>query len=241
MSFGMQGGVLTGTLAYHVPYDLIESAMTVVGGTPEIFTLPGGVTITRIVPMRHPVMTNILADRVYATARGAPSGGDYEFFELVVDFISPQFDLGGNEPFMTVTGNPVNRITPLPASAVQFADSSHPVNDVGLPLPGADFTVTLHKQPAFDPQLYNSYFGYVNSVPFMGWPAGTVLFDGLGWSRQTTFGGVSTWQTNLVFRASSPDFTWNQKIKRDGTIAAAFRGGTTDPLHPSTDLYTLLV
>lgn len=221
--------------------DESDAALQVIGGVAEDVVI-GTQTVTRIIPLVHPRYEWLQAESVEAEDFGLDRNtGEESTTRIMVSFRTPEYDLEGDEAYMSFSGSPAERMVAAPATAIQFADASNPSHDPNMRVMGADFTVTLHKLATFELDKYLGYCGYANAAPWFGVAAGGALLIGPQWNRTTTIGGVKSWQVGLAFRATNALFPWNSEFKSDGEIATAYYGGTTSLRHPLIDFYNVLV
>ena len=244
-TIGMDRQVMRASGSYWVPREYLQDAMTIIGGTEEEFTLMGAQAVKRIVPLRHPDLPEkMVAASVNAVGAGhnkqGGGKGNYVGYRVTVEWETPNFDMFGEQAFMEVSGNHAERTLPAPASAIQFAGGERPAQDSGLQVNGSDFTVTLHNLSTLDLAKYHNLVNTTNAGYWFGLAPGTVKYLGPRWNRSTALGGVTKWSVGLGFAATSPLFPWNYEIKRDGTPALAYYGGTTTLRYPPADFFELL-
>ncbi len=220
----MTGGASGGQLTWHVPNSIIAQFLKVVGGLPETIVLGGNPpqTVNRIVPLRHPLFPNMLASDVQAVGVGygptadATMGPWWSYWDVTVTFSTPQYQVDGSDPFLTIGARPSGRTIAMPASAATFPDASHPVIDPGVFVPGWTYEITINGAPSFDESFYNGYLRTLNSTVFRNCAVGTVLFPGPALSRTVTLGGVARNAITFPFEVSALD--WNYEAKSNGAI-----------------------
>jgi hypothetical protein len=242
---GMNSGTTTAQLTWQVPDVDIAQFMAVVSGLKETIVLPGNPpsTVQRIVPLRHPRFTNLLADSAQAVAKGFAPNGDptlgnwWSSWDVQVDFRTPQFNVDGSDPFLTISARPSGRTIAMPASAATFSsDSSHPVIDPGVFIPGWTYEITINGAPTFDEAFYNGYLRTINTTTFRNCAPGTVLFPGPALNRTVTIGNVARNSITFAFEVSA--LNWNLQGKSDGTTDTLNFNGT--PWYSSKDFNLLL-
>jgi hypothetical protein len=222
----------------------LTAALGVIGGTVE--TVSGfGSPITRVVPLRYPEYTWIVADNLRAVACGhdqkrVSTDGFYTGWKIHVHFRKPRYDIEGPDAFLSVSWQSTGRILPGPASAFVGAGSGlHPIHDPGLWVPGRDYTITLHQLPIANLDDYLAFWTgaqrSVNASTYRGIPAGQLMFNGDSGYRTTTIANVTTYEVSLSFSASN--VPWNQEVMGDGSLEDLLMDG--NPRYPAIDFLTL--
>jgi len=230
------------TMAWYCLQTEIAAALPVIGGTVESLTVFGQV-VYRIVPLRHPTYSWLIADEIQVESLGwdytASTGITAETDNKVtITFRSPNYGTSGDMPFVEFSGNVSPRMVQAPASAYQsghqpFADDPEQAN-------GADFTLTLHQMPTYNLGDWIAAANSTNSYPFMGCPADTVLYLGPQWSYSQQLGGTSSYRVGLGFKVSAPDQLWSYGYLSDGTWGQ-IRKTDGSPRYTQIDFNTLFV
>jgi hypothetical protein len=247
------GGVLEAEAAWWGPWSSKTEFLMAVGGLEEDITYPGGITVSRVVPLKFPSDDPDL-DSLYAAdcnidAAGMPSVHATEeitysralarvffrsepFFMMGGDFPLVSYQFGGGADFIT-----------RPGSAYRFPSDGLKLNqDVGVLIPWRDFSVTFHNIPQPDEELYDNLAGRVNSAPFT-LPNGRTYAPGLiqylapagGFTR--TIGNVTSWTISHRFKLRY--IPHNQIMRPDGTAFEAPVDDGGAPIIPSADLSLL--
>lgn len=223
---------------------------TTVGGLPQTINI-FGTSVTRLIPLIHPYIIggNCYADSVHiyppegCVAGLDLSGRGISFSDYFADvhFSTPTYPVEtGSSPTVTADFQGGAEMVTRPQSAYKFADGTRLAHDVGIPVQVVDFSLTMHKLPALNQDLYFSLAGCVNSTPFFGRPTGTVLYKGPGISGQFFIAGFPSFDVahGFQFRA----IPHNQIMRPDGAsfdYPVQVSDGTTQ-LIPSADLNQLL-
>jgi hypothetical protein len=240
-------------LTWVVPEADLTLFLKALTGLPETFTLPGTppVSISRIVPLRSPYFPNVLADQFDCKSAGFRSASErataalltgqawWSTYFVTVIFKTPQYQVDGSEPFMTVESDPSGRTDPVTASGMQFPDASHPTFDPGLWLPGENYRITLVGVPVPSRSIYLTYYGSVNSATWRGFPRGTVRYMAPSIRTTTTIGNVQSSTVCHHFETSTVD--WNLAYKSDGTTGNLTVAGIVNPRYAYKDFATLLL
>lgn len=251
---GMDPGGVGGAMGFHVgagvaavpgdpgvraglPSD-IYTFLDFIGGTTEAVTI-GGVVVQRIVPLRHPYLTNMVAQRVRAVGTGQPLDGapGSTDAKVMVDFGVPPYPFAGDTPYSVLRhrGDATAITRPGRAYAVGGVFLNH---DIATSLPGILFSFTLYQVPTLNIDLYTSLCGKVNDAVFLGRAAGTVRFDSFEDEIATTIAFTQT-QTVSLALAWRPR-PWNEVLLPNGVWAEPVNVNDGSKLHAPADLSSLL-
>jgi hypothetical protein len=217
------------TATWSVPYAELADFLEVAGGVETEVYFPGLGSITRIVPLEFPDPVfrgkTLYAESVTGSTHGLvaaadhPDGYTYNRLKLKVHFRTYEWDANGSSPFLTEQFDGASEYITIPGSAFKFPSDNRRINhEIGVHIPGLDFSLTLHKLPRLNVATWTALQGRVNSTVFLpsfyDLPAGTVLYLGPSASSQTDIGGVRSYQVTHRFR-----FRWiphNQIMRPDG-------------------------
>jgi hypothetical protein len=220
---GMGNGAVGSSLGFHVGVgvggvatDMIDF-LTFVGGTSEDVTI-GGLTVSRIVPLKHPYFPAMVAvgARAEGTGRGIDAEPGWTDWRILVDFAVIPYAFGGDTPYLTVRRNYGASAITLPGRA--YAVSGTPLNhDVAVMVPEVSYNVTKYNVPTMDDSVYKTLAGKVNSDVFLGYAAETVRFDGVQdeISQTIAFTTNRTVSLAVAWRPRS----WNQILLPSGVWA----------------------
>lgn len=229
------------TCSWYGPWAERIEFLRVVSGLPEQITYPGGVSVTRIVPLKYPFYENVYAYNARARGTGSCSlGGDgltatYDWAIITVNFKTYPYKLDGDQAMITRQDDGGMEFVTRPGSAYIFPSDSLRINqDVGVPVPTNDFSLTFHRLPFLDRALWQTLQGRVNTVDFLGYPAGTIQYVGPSSTATVTIANQFSFEATHRFR-----FRWiphNQIMRPDGTGFEAPEDGNGDTILPTTDL-----
>jgi hypothetical protein len=192
--------------------------LTFVGGTTETVTI-GGVSVERIVPLRHPFYPQMVAQAVRWRRAGKPidtEPGSTDH-KVLVDFALVPYEFGGDQPYMTIRRRYGASAITLPGQA--FAVSGTKLNhDVARVIPEVLYSFTRYNVPTMDDSVFKTLAGKVNNATFLGCAAGTVRFDGVEDEINTNIGFVTnrTVSLALAWRPRS----WNEILLPSGAWAS---------------------
>lgn len=230
------------TMAWWCSASEVSAALNVIGGTVETVVIFGR-SLQRIVPLRHPTYTWLVADEIQVEDQGwgytASTGVTAETeSKITITFRSPNYGTSGDMPFVEFSGNISPRTIPAPPGA--YKSGHQPYADYAEQANGADFTLTLHQMPVYNLGDWIAAANTVNAYPFFGCDAGTVLYLGPQWSYSQQLGGTSSYRVGLGFKVSPPGIPWNNGYLSDGTLGEIQRSDGS-PIYPLTDFNTLFV
>lgn len=248
-----RGGILEAEASFWGPWSSKAAFLTAVGGLEETISYPGGITVSRVVPLKFPSDDPEL-DSLYAAdcdveGRGMPSehpteGITYSHALARVFFRSePFYQMGGDYPLVSYQfGGGADFIT-RPGSAYRFPSDSLKLNqDVGVLVPWRDFSITFHNVETPDEELYDSLAGRVNSVPFtlpngMTYAAGLIQYLAPAGGFTRTIGNVTSW--TITHRFKLRYIPHNEIMRPDGTAFEAPVDNVGNKIIPSADLSLL--
>jgi len=220
----------------------LAAALAVIGGTVETQVIFGR-ALQRIVPLRHPTYTWLIADEIQVEASGwnydktAGTTAETEH-KITITFRSPNYGTSGDMPFVEFSGNISPRMVPTPASA--YKSGHQPYADDPEQANGADFTLTLHQMPSYNLGDWIAAANSTNSLPFMGCEPDTVLYLGPQWSYSQQLGGTSSYRVGLGFKVAAPDQLWSYGYLSDGTWGQIQKPDGS-PRYTQVDFNTLFV
>lgn len=241
------------------PWEERHDFVDVVAGSDESFSYPGGVTVTRRVPLKYP---DERYEDVYAYdcdmqgmgRSGSSSRGiTYALARVTVYFRSQSFYVGsGDFPMVSImTGGGADMVT-VPGTAFEFpSDSLRVDHNAGVLVPTVDYAMTFHSLPSLDTRIpvWESLAGRVNSdnfyTPFRPttpYSAGYVQFLNYSTASSVSFGNVQTHSATLQLRYRY--IPHNEIMRPDGTAFEAptlVGGGSTDYLIPEAVLMGIYI
>jgi hypothetical protein len=227
---GRGGGDTVGwgaRLAFHVgagvpggsPADLLPFLLHV-GGTTESVTI-GGVSVERIVPLRHPHFPDWVAQAVDWDRTGKAIGIDtfpgWSDWKVLVDFASVPYAFGGDEPYFTLERDYGASVITLSGQA--FAVGGVKLNhDVTRNIPQIVYRATKYNVPGLDDSVYRELSGKINAAPFLGYAAKTVFFAGVQDQIVQTIAFTQNRTVGLSL-ACRPRLAWNSVVLPNGVVA----------------------
>lgn len=230
-----------GTINFKVKADEFRAAWPVICGTVESVGVSvggTGATINRVIPLRHPWSPKMIAETANASFVGhnqkTGADGFYSWCKVQVNFATPDYDIEGDDAFLTVSTRPSGRAINVPTAA--FSVGGFTAMNGTRFIPGYTYEIMLHKFPYFDVGLYQGISRSVNSAPWRGCPAGCAMFLGPTTTRTSTVLGVTSYEIGLAFDISS--IPWNQELGADGLwYDCTFNG--TNLWYPEVDFSQL--
>lgn len=233
--WGIVKGAITAHATWKCAYADLVQWLTIANGTLEnVFN-----GVQRFVPLRFPDATALLATNVDVKLTGYDYALNlYSTAVIDVDFSTPQFDMTGQNAFLTENMRFGGNMITLPGSSYHFPSDSSKVNqDVGRFVPEVELNITKQMVPGLDVTTILSLTGKVNNAPFLGGAEGTVLFTGANSDRQTTATFVQSFQIQLSFMYRP--VPWNQLCRPDGTGFEAVQDGGGNGIYQEADLTQL--
>ncbi len=223
-------------MGFHVAWaDRFAFARVVTG------TVEGTGTLRRIVPLRYPDLTNLIAQSLTIEGVGKPFGPTlpYSFARITVNFeFVPWLLQGDSRPFLAIRLKYGGNYVTMPGTAFEFGSDSTPLKqDMGTFVPEIGYNVTIYAGPTLDDDTIAGLAGKINSVVFLNRPIKTMRFDGCDADFSMTFDGQKqfTKQFAFTYRAKPwgqvlrPDGVWEEAINvNDGSLA--YETGDLTPL-----------
>lgn len=246
------GGGLEAEAAWVGPWATADAFLLAVAGLEEEIEYPGGVTVTRVVPLRFPSDSPEFADvfaldvdiRGVGRSSSHPTEGiTYTKGIARVLFRSqPWLNFGSDTPMMSRTGTTGVDIITRPGTAYKL-ESYTPAKklnqDVGVPVPWRDEQVTLYGLQSIPRDEYDPLVGKVNSVDFLGFGPKYAQFLGYSDAETRTVGNISTY--TITLRIKFRYLVKHTEIMRpDGTGFEAPVDDGGNEILPAADLNALL-
>jgi hypothetical protein len=227
----MVQNVATGRMTWVMPWSDYEAFVEVVVGLEEQVTFPGGVVVTRRVPLKYPwpLQPDMYANEISLDPCGTPGssageGIEYSKIKVTVGFTSFDFFGGqGDFPLVSMQMRTGAVRKTRPGTAYKFPSDNllidHPV---GVRIPTREVALTMHWMPPISQtvlDLWESLAGKVNSgvfrTPWGTYAAGCVLYDGSDASQTLTVGNQI--QAQATHRMLCQRIPHNQLMRPDGT------------------------
>lgn len=225
------------------PWASRGSFLAIAGGVDEEISYPGGVTVTRRVPLKYPssIYDNVYAHSIQMRSEGritssADEAGTWDLCRITVAFKSYPFGFtSGDAPMVSLNMDSSANMTTVPGTAFEFpSDSLRIDQNAGVPVPTIDFTLTMHFMPDLLTSVYNGLVGRVNNDTFY-LPDGTAVLPGyllyLGPSSQTTLRIGNVYNHTVAHRLQYRFIKHNEIMRADGGGFEAPRrvGTSADP------------
>ena len=246
-------------MTWYGPWEDRHDFLDVVAGSDESFSYPGGVTVTRRVPLKYP---DERYDDVYAydcEMRGEGRSGvsaegrgiTYALAFVTVYFRSQQFYVGaGDYPMISLMANGGADMVTVPGTAYEFpSDSLRVDHNAGVLVPTVDFAMTFHNLPSLDDRVsvWEGLTGRVNSDsfytpfrPVTPYDPGYVQMLSFSTASSISFGNVQTHTATLQLRYRR--IKHNEIMRPDGTgFEAPERVGSSDYLLPTAVLMGIYI
>jgi hypothetical protein len=167
-----------------------------------------GSSIIRIDPQPYPPSPNIYAIEVPEVVgigkptRTASGWISYPYAAITIGFGIPPWlsDVAGM-PYTQTTITHGNEFYTVPDSVYLFADGTPTMNATGIQIPTIDLQFRRHRMPMSLSLLaqINTLQGYVNNGTFLGFAAGTLLFNGASAEESSDVGGNRTYSLDYSF------------------------------------------
>lgn len=201
-----------------------DAFLSIVAGTQENV----GNNITRIVPLRHPHYTNMLAYTVKAEDFGHDPNATvnkvnypYTNTRITVGFKNWPFPIVGSQPFLTIRLRHGSEAITIPQAAYKFASTGQILQgvDAAVIVPTTVYTITLYQCPNLNDTLITTIQANpVNSDICLGIAPGYLRFDGADTEIVQTVTGMNTYTKTLSFTYRAAP--WNQVLNSAGVWEA---------------------
>lgn len=193
----------------------------VAGQVTTVTSAYGG--LARILPLQHPLFSNLYATSLEAEAYGTPSAtsqalGDlWSNARIAVNFESPKYLIAGDAPFLTFEIDRGSVYTTIPGRKFRFTNGEPIDQNAGTFAVQNAYILTSYQCSAQHDDLIDLVAAApLNDAPFFGKPAGTLLFGGVRSMLQVSMGGVILYQKSYSFLYRSTP--WNQAYRRDSVL-----------------------
>jgi hypothetical protein len=198
----------------------------------------GGFTgaLLRRVPLRHPEFDGFLATSYTSKPVGFDKDAHFwKYRDVTVTFAPPDYDLDGNNAFVTVQTSEGTRAIEAPPSMFLVGGLA-PIYDPHFEVPGLNLSLTTHQVDTLPLATYDAFQRHVNLTTFWGFDPGTVLYLAPASNRTMKFGAATTYEVTHQFSVST--IPWNYGFTPSGTLAdLTYAGGTKR--YPSVEMKNL--
>lgn len=229
-------------LAFETDFSNLSAFVGVVAGkVTKLSTSYGG--MARVVTLQHPLFNNLWANAVAFEATGSNAKIDstlanmYSRAVVTVDFISVKYPVAGDSAYLSWDIDQGAQYTTVPGRQFAFPTGEPVDQDAGVWAVRNSYALTLYQCPTLGDDVIDELSGTVNLNPFMGKPAGQLLFGGCKSNYSISMAGVTQIQKTLAFAYQS--YPWNQAMRRDGVLDTPL-DPNGDPMYELEDFNKLL-
>lgn len=242
--FGANSGSGTNSSASETVYYLVDYTnrwrfIRAAMGTPQALDYANPSSLLYRMPLQLPDNLALFAQKFDWTAIGSPTGVCASVFSPETAYKYAWVGL----QYSSLTYNPVtlysveNRTGSQEITAPNYyysfvSDGLKIDQAVGVNVPNQEFAITFHRVPYFDGSTFVSYQGTVNATTFLGYAAGTVLFNPTVSHYDAGIGvGTPIYEVTLSFTWRS--IPWNYFLRPGGSWAAVQDPASNPPFASS--------
>jgi hypothetical protein len=237
------GTLWTASIVYITTQANLVAFIGVVAGLPPTVISTSYGTMTRVIPLQHPLYPWCYAKRVRTEAFGTPSPSSTALQDLhshmwvTVEFESYPFGTTGDQAFMQFDSGGGSKYVTIPGRKMKFPSGEVIGQEAGVMVVETAYNLTLFQCPTLNDSVIQPLTGKINNAPFMGKPTGQMRFDTWESSQEVAVGGVVQFKKSLKF--TYQDHHWNQFFKADGTLDTP-TDPASNPAYQLTDFSVLL-
>lgn len=231
-SMGQQSGY-SGRMSWYVPWADLYTFMDVVAGSTEYVSV--GVFV-QYIPLRFPVPNQIiLAESAEAQYIGwdktgtnpitGEATGWYYGAKVTVSFATPQRPVSGTDAMLTVSRSPAPAPITYPAGTVSVGSGVNP-EPITRNVQGWTITYGLQNVGGYSDTTFAPYAGYLNANTWRGYPAKTLMFNGVSSTQSSRFDGANT--VDLQLPLQYREVPWDQEPDSSGGLSSHSLYGTID-------------
>jgi hypothetical protein len=236
-------------VAWWVKTSELGAALAIVDGVSEVITLdpgPPAITVTRVVPLKHPQFANLYAigyrleDRYSPEAPVTGISGTGPQTLVTVKFSSPEWPYNDESGYQKVSARGFPHALEIDPAAVAFSGGGAVGTDERRPMYGMTYTISVGDASgvtAAQEAAWALAQGKVNSATWRGNAAGTVMVGSPSFDYRVRRDGSVACDYSLSF--SVLPVRWDQSYKADGTLGTVLVGG--GPKFAAVDLTSLFV
>lgn len=242
MKLTAQSGGYESTLAFETDFSNLSPFVLAVAGTSQVITTTWG-SMSRVVPLQHPLFPGLYADQVECEAFGAASDSSENLADLwshvkvYVRFRSVSYGSDGDQAYMSIEEDKGATYTTIPGRKFAFPSGEPIDQEAGAFSSVKNYVITLYQCPDLNNTATDALMGKVNSAAFFDWPAGQLLFGGGRSIFERSVGGQVRYQKSYTLAYRS--HPWNQVFKKNGTLDTPV-DPAGNPQYESADFYTFL-
>ncbi|MGE4196033.1 MAG: hypothetical protein AB7G11_02770 [Phycisphaerales bacterium] len=225
---GMVGPNATeAVMTWDVLYEESYLAMAAFFGSLTPVTIFGQ-AVTLVTPIVHPEFTDLVANSATWETLGWNDATQTEALRrITVTFRKPPYPLSGVHPYVHVQSEQGGRTEFSPSSAWQFSGGERPSVDPNRWIGGSNITMTVYHVPAnFSLSNLDTYLNHTNEFAWYSYASECLRYMGARTEPNLLQIGSQTLNAALSMMSTSPNFTWNQASKADGTPALLSSDGS---------------
>lgn len=230
------------TLAFETDFSNLGSFVSTIAGTSQTITTTWG-SMNRVVTLQHPIFSGLYAIDIDTEAFGAASESSqlitdlWSHAKVVVKFRSVNYGITGDQAYMTIEEDSGSEYTTIPGRKFAFPDGQPIDQEAGRFSAVKNYILSLYQCPDQNSSSTDALMGKVNSVAFLDWPAGQLLFGRIRSTQSRSMGGVLQFQKQMTL--AYREYPWNQSYKRDGTLDTPV-DPAGNPQYAEADFYTAM-
>jgi hypothetical protein len=242
-SLANDGTLWTATITFITTQANLVPFVEVLAGLPPTVINTSFGTMTRIIPLQHPLYNWCYAKRVRCEAFGTPSPSSqalqdlHSHMNVTVEFESYPFGTAGDQAFMQLDVGGGSKYVTIPGRKLKFPSGEVIGQEAGVTVVETAYTLSLFQCPSLNDSVVQPLTGKINNAAFFGKPAGQMRFDTWESSQEVAVGGVVTFKRSL--KLTYQDHHWNQFFKQDGTLDTP-TDPAGNPAYQLTDFSVLL-
>lgn len=242
MTLSAMSGGYESVLAFLTDFANLSDFVLAVAGTAQTITTTWG-TMSRIVPLQHPLFPGLYADEVNCRAFGAASESSEDLIDLwshaevQVKFRSVRYGADGDQAYMTIEEDKGGMYTTIPGRKFAFPSGEPIDQEAGAFSTTKNYMLTLYQCPDLDSSATDAIQSCVNDDVFLGFPAGQLLFGGQRSIFERSVGGVVRY--TKTYTLAYRDYPWNQAYQKNGTKATPV-DPAGNPQYASADFYSVM-
>lgn len=233
----------TATVAFETDWSNLAAFVGVVGGLKTSIPIGGGNSITRLVPLQHPMYSGLWANAVACEAFGTPSATLtdlahlYNHVKVVVTFVSVPYGISGSQAYMQVRMKGSGVYTTIQGRKLVFPGGEVLGQDAGEFVGQQTYSITMYQCPQLNDSILNPLVNNVNSTTFLGYSAGYVLFNSWDGDFSIGIGGLQNY--TITCNVTWQSHPWNQFYQSNGVLDTPV-DPASNPVFPSADLNQIL-
>ena len=233
-------GGYTARVTFVTTYANLVAFVLIAGGQPQTITSAGGSTMTRIVPLLHPIYSGLWATRISSKAFGTPSETStalidlYSHVEVTIDFASVPYGTNGSaDPYMTISIKDGGIYTSIPNRKFRFSNGEVLGQDAGQFVGQTTYSITLYQCPDLNDSTLNSLTNKISTTTVLGNPGNQMIFNTYTADYEVLSNGQLNYTKQLFLTYQS--HPWNQFYRSDGVLDTPL-DPSGNPVYVTADL-----